>query len=52
LFCTQLPPGEWHDRIAEKILADAITDRITTNAHMTVPDCGQSMRRHFNQMGG
>lgn len=52
LFCTQLPPAEWHDRMAEKILADAITDRITTNAHMTVLDCGESMRKHFNQMGG
>lgn len=37
IYCTQLPPGQWHDRMEEKILADAIVDRITTNAHSTAP---------------
>jgi hypothetical protein len=34
----------------EKILADAIVDRITTNAHTTVLNCDDSMRKHFNQL--
>lgn len=50
IYCTQLPPGQWHDRMDEKILADAIVDRITTNAHATVLDCDDSMRKHFNQL--
>ncbi|MDR0626688.1 MAG: ATP-binding protein [Bifidobacteriaceae bacterium] len=52
MFCTQLPPGDWHDRMEEKVVAEAIMDRITTNAHMTVLDCAESMRRHFNHMEG
>ena len=50
IYCTQLPPGQWHDRMDEKILADAIVDRITTNAHATVLECDDSMRKHFNQI--
>jgi hypothetical protein len=50
VFCTQLPPDQWHDRMEEKIVADAIIDRIVNNSHMTVLDCGESMRKHFNQM--
>jgi DNA replication protein DnaC len=50
VYCTQLPPGQWHDRMDEKILADAIVDRITTNAHATVLDCDDSMRKHFNHL--
>lgn len=47
IYCTQLPPGQWHDRMEEKILADAIVDRIVTNAHATVLDASKSMRKHF-----
>lgn len=47
IYCTQLPPGQWHDRMEEKILADAIVDRIVTNAHATVLDADKSMRKHF-----
>lgn len=47
IYCTQLPPAQWHDRMDEKIVADAIVDRITTNAHTTVLDTGESMRKHF-----
>ena len=50
IYCTQLAPGQWHDRMEEKILADAIIDRITTNAHATVLTCDDSMRKHFNQL--
>lgn len=48
IYCTQLPPGQWHDRMEEKILADAIIDRITTNAYATVLTCDESLRKHFN----
>ena len=50
IYCTQLPPSQWHDRMDEKILADAIIDRITTNAHATVLTCDDSMRKHFSQL--
>jgi DNA replication protein DnaC len=45
IFCTQLSADQWHDRIEEKVFADAIIDRITTNAHTTIINCDQSMRR-------
>ena len=48
IFCTQLPAGQRHDRMEEKILADAIVDRITHNAHTTVLTCDESLRKHFN----
>ncbi len=50
IYCTQLPPDQWHDRMEEKILAAAIVDRIITNAHATVLECDDSMRKHFNQI--
>ena len=50
IYCTQLPPDQWHDRMDEKILADAIVDRIVTNAHATVLHCDDSMRKHFTQI--
>lgn len=45
IFCTQLTADQWHDRIEEKVFADAIIDRITTNAHIIVINCPDSMRR-------
>jgi DNA replication protein DnaC len=47
IYCTQLPPSQWHDRMDEKILADAIIDRITASAHTITLDCADSLRRHF-----
>lgn len=47
IFCTQLPPAKWHDRMEEKILADAIIDRITSSAHTVTLDCTESMRRYL-----
>jgi len=49
IFCTQLSASQWHDRMEEKVLADAIVDRITNNAHTTVLTCHESLRKHFNQ---
>ena len=43
IYCTQLPRAQWHDRMQEKVLADAIIDRIVTNAHTTVLTCDESM---------
>lgn len=51
IYCTQLPPGQWHDRMEEKILADAIVDRITTNTHATVLTCDEPMRKRFGLPG-
>lgn len=51
IYCTQLPPAQWHERIQEKVLADAIIDRIVTNAHTTILTCDESMRKHFSQLG-
>jgi len=48
IYCTQLGPDQWHDRIEEKIIADAIIDRITTNAHTITLECDESLRRRFN----
>jgi DNA replication protein DnaC len=50
IFCTQLTATEWHDQMEEKVLADAIVDRIMTNAHITVLDCKDSLRRIFNSL--
>jgi len=47
IFATQLPPAVWHDRMEEKIVADAIIDRITAGSHTTVISCDESLRRHF-----
>ncbi|MCL1897868.1 MAG: ATP-binding protein [Micrococcales bacterium] len=51
IFCTQLPPAKWHDRMEEKIVADAIIDRITTHTHTATLNCTESMRRHFDHDG-
>jgi DNA replication protein DnaC len=47
IFCSQIPPAKWHDQIEEKVVADAIVDRITANAHKTTLTCKDSLRRIF-----
>jgi DNA replication protein DnaC len=44
IYCSQLDPGEWHERIEEKIVADAILDRIVNRAHI-IEVKGDSMRK-------
>lgn len=44
IYCSQLGPDEWHERIEEKIVADAILDRIVSRSHV-IKVCGESMRR-------
>ena len=44
-----LPPGQWHDRMEEKILADAILTG-SPPTHATVLTCEDSMRKHFTQL--
>lgn len=46
-FCSQIPPAKWHDQIEEKVVADAIVDRITANAHKMTLTAKDSLRRHF-----
>jgi DNA replication protein DnaC len=45
IYCSQLPPDQWHERIEEKIIADAICDRIVNRSHL-IEIKGDSMRRH------
>ncbi|MCL2804069.1 MAG: ATP-binding protein [Micrococcales bacterium] len=47
IFCSQISPAKWHDQIEEKVMADAIIDRITANAHKMTLTCTDSLRRHF-----
>lgn len=47
IYGTRLPPGHWNDRMDEKILADAIVDRIT---HATVLYGDGSMRKHLTHI--
>jgi DNA replication protein DnaC len=47
IFCSQIPPAKWHDQIEEKVVADAIVDRITANAHKITLTCKDSLRRIF-----
>jgi DNA replication protein DnaC len=44
IYCSQLSPDEWHERIEEKIVADAILDRIVNRSHV-INIRGDSMRR-------
>jgi DNA replication protein DnaC len=48
IYCTQLGPDQWHDRMEEKIVADAIIDRITTNAITTTINAQDSLRKTFS----
>jgi DNA replication protein DnaC len=36
IVTSQLPPGQWHDYVADPTLADAICDRLLHNAHRIV----------------
>ena len=44
IYCSQLAPQQWHERIEEAVLADAILDRIINRSHL-VEIQGDSMRR-------
>ena len=44
IYCSQLKPEEWHARIDEKIIADAILDRIVSRSHIIKLE-GDSMRK-------
>ena len=45
IYATQLPPAKWYDRMDEKIVAEAIIDRVTTNATTITLKAAESMRR-------
>jgi len=44
IFCSQFDVGEWHSKIGEPILADAVCDRIVHNSY-TIVLSGDSMRK-------
>lgn len=44
LIATQVPVGQWHARIGDPTIADAILDRLVHGAHR-IELCGESMRR-------
>ena len=44
IFCSQLPIKEWHHRIEDPTIADAMLDRIVHDSHRIELD-GQSMRK-------
>jgi len=44
IYCSQLQPKDWHERISEKIVADAICDRIVHRCHVINLE-GESMRK-------
>jgi len=44
IFCSQFDIGEWHSKIGEPILADAVCDRIAHNSYTLVLS-GDSMRK-------
>jgi DNA replication protein DnaC len=46
IFCAQLPPEEWHKRIEEKIVADALLDRVVNRAHI-IELKGESLRKEL-----
>lgn len=45
IFCSQFPTKEWHEKIGEGVIADAILDRIVHNAHMIRIEGKESMRK-------
>lgn len=44
IFCSQFPPGGWHEKIGEDTLADAILDRIVHDSYEIFIDGNKSMR--------
>lgn len=49
ILTSQHPVSDWHSRIAEKTVADAILDRIVHNSHR-IKIAGESMRKKKNSV--
>ena len=47
IYCSQLNPEKWHARVDEKIIADAILDRVVNRSHVLTLE-GESMRKRMN----
>ena len=46
IFCSQFDTGDWHRKIGETTVADAICDRIVHDSYRILID-GDSMRKHY-----
>ena len=44
MLATQIPVADWHDRLGNATLSDAVMDRISHNAYR-LELCGESMRK-------
>ena len=44
MLATQIPVADWHDRLGNAILSDAVMDRIIHNAYR-LELCGESIRK-------
>jgi len=44
MLATQIPVADWHDRLGNATLSDAVMDRIIHNAYR-LELCGESMRK-------
>ncbi len=49
ILTSQHPVSDWHSRISEKTVADAILDRIVHNSHR-IKIAGESMRKKKNSV--
>lgn len=47
IFCSQFAQTEWHDRISEGTLSEAILDRVVHNAYKILIDGKMSMRERY-----
>jgi len=46
IFCSQFEVGDWHKKISEDILADAICDHIVHDSYTIVVGGKDSMRKY------